>query len=73
MTSSEVTVIGYCNKTVEELRGLLESGKAYKLLQLKGEFTIVFKTDSTVTIVTSYIGATIMMVRILVMGRLYLK
>lgn len=57
MTSSEVTVIGYCNKTVEELRGLVESGKAYKLLQLKGEFTIVFKTDSTVTIVTSYIGA----------------
>ena len=57
MTSSEVTIIGYCNKTAAELGTLLEDGKANQLLQLKGEYTIIFESNSVVTIITSYIGA----------------
>lgn len=57
MTSSEVTIIGYCNKTAAELRRLFEEGKANQLLQLKGEYTIIFENNSIVTIITSYIGA----------------
>ena len=57
MTSSKVTIIGYCNKTAAELRVLIEDGKANQLLGLRGEYTIVFESSSVVTIVTSCIGA----------------
>jgi asparagine synthase (glutamine-hydrolysing) len=57
MTRSEVTIIGYCNKTPTELSALLEDGKANQLLRLRGEYTLIFVNDDVVTIITSYVGA----------------
>lgn len=57
MTTANVTIIGYCDKTQTEIESLIHAGKTNQLLKLRGEYTIVYEKDNVVVIVTSYVGA----------------
>lgn len=52
-----VKILGYCNRDEDYIRGVLCNGLERELLNMKGEYTIVFEQGKRIGIITSYIGA----------------
>lgn len=52
-----VRVIGYCEKSVQDIKHLIYNGRINQLLNSRGEFTVIYTINDFVGVVTSYIGA----------------
>ena len=57
MKESELRVIGYCEESPSVLRTMIEDGKTNRLLEMRGEYTIIYTSEAFDTIITSYVGA----------------
>ena len=57
MMDSTLEIIGYCDRTPTEIKGLLKDGRFGQLLDLRGEYTLIYSNSEVVTIITSRIGA----------------
>lgn len=56
-TDMDINILGYCDKTEEEIKGLILKGQGHVLGSLGGEYTLVCTSSTEVVIVTSVIGA----------------
>lgn len=57
MKNSELRIIGYCEKESTRIKEMIEAGKANLLLEMKGEFTLIYSSHFCEMIVSSYVGA----------------
>lgn len=57
MTISNLRIIGYCEKTESDIKIMIEEGKSNRLLEMRGEFTLIYTSDLFDMIITSYVGA----------------
>ena len=57
MIDSTLEIIGYCDKTAEQIKEMMEAGKSNKLLDLRGEYTLIYTKSNKTVIISSSIGA----------------
>lgn len=56
-TNPNIKIIGYIDKSVQEIERLLISGRKNDIMNSRGEFTVISENSSEIVVITSPIGA----------------